>query len=68
MARQLRINYENAIYHVLNRGDQRSEIFLDNKDYHQFLEILKESTEIYGVSMLSYVLMKNHYHFIVETQ
>ncbi|MBI4744358.1 MAG: transposase [Actinobacteria bacterium] len=67
MVRQLRINYENAVYHVLSRGNQRGEIFLDDGDYYLFLDTLKDSVETYGVSIISYVLMKNHYHFIVET-
>jgi hypothetical protein len=29
MARQLRIQYEEAIYHLMSRGDRREEIFRD---------------------------------------
>jgi hypothetical protein len=32
MARQLRIQYEGAIYHLMNRGDRREEIFRDHTD------------------------------------
>jgi len=32
MARSLRIQYPGAIYHVMNRGDRREDIFLDAKD------------------------------------
>jgi hypothetical protein len=37
MPRELRIEYPGAIYHVLNRGDQREDIFLDAEDRHKFL-------------------------------
>ena len=29
MPRQMRIEYEGAIYHVMNRGDQGEDIFFD---------------------------------------
>jgi hypothetical protein len=32
MARKLRVEYEGAIYHVMNRGDRREPIFRDDKD------------------------------------
>jgi putative transposase len=32
MARQLRIKYAGAIYHVMSRGDRREQIFLDDED------------------------------------
>jgi hypothetical protein len=32
MARQLRIQYEGAIYHLMSRGDRREEIFRDDLD------------------------------------
>ncbi len=38
MARQLRVEYEGAIYHVMNRGDRRQPIFIDEKDRQVFLE------------------------------
>jgi hypothetical protein len=34
MARPLRIQYANACYHVLNRGDNRRPIFSREEDYH----------------------------------
>ena len=32
MARQLRIEYEGAFYHLLSRGDWREDIFWDERD------------------------------------
>ncbi len=45
MARKLRIQYPSAIYHVLNRGDRREAIFLDQKDRKRFLDTLGEPCE-----------------------
>ena len=43
MARPLRIQYPGAIYHVMNRGDQREDIFRDDQDRDQFLGTLTEA-------------------------
>jgi len=38
MPRQRRIEYPGAIYHAMNRGDQREPIFQDDADRKRFLE------------------------------
>jgi len=40
MARQLRVQYEGAIYHLMSRGDRREEIFRDDLDPKSFLQTL----------------------------
>jgi hypothetical protein len=35
MPRQPRIQYEGTIYHLMNRGDRREEIFRDDLDLDQ---------------------------------
>jgi REP element-mobilizing transposase RayT len=37
MSRKLRIQYPGAMYHVMNRGDQREDIFRDDDDREKFL-------------------------------
>jgi putative transposase len=67
MARPLRIQYANACYHVINRGDNRRPIFSRVEDYHFFLDKLSEYTETYNVEIYAYVLMTNHFHFYLCT-
>ena len=67
MARPLRISYPHAYYHVTCRGNDRRVIFRGDHDRTLFLEKLKVSIEIYGVTLHAYVLMSNHFHFIAET-
>ena len=67
MARPLRIEYSGAIYHVTCRGNERKGIFRDDHDRKRFLEILKISREIYSIEIFSYVLMKNHFHIMLQT-
>jgi hypothetical protein len=43
MSRKLRIEYPGAMYHVMNRGDQREDIFRDDHDHQKFLATLDEA-------------------------
>ena len=67
MARQLRIEYEGAFYHVTSRGNQKERIFWDDKDREEFKRILKRTKERYGYLLHAYILMENHYHLLIET-
>lgn len=67
MVRPLRIEYDGAWYHVMNRGQERRRIFLDEKDYSVFLSLLKEISEIYSIEIHSFSLMPNHYHLLIHT-
>jgi REP element-mobilizing transposase RayT len=67
MARPLRINYPGAFYHVTCRGNDRKNIFADDRDRSMFLDKLKTSVGIYEIRVHAYVLMSNHFHMIVET-
>lgn len=67
MARPLRVEYDGAFYHVLNRGLEHREIFQDRKDYEKFLSILSALYDRYKIRVHSYCLMPNHYHLYLET-
>lgn len=67
MARPLRIQYPDAVYHVTGRGNERKEIFRDVRDRRTFLKLLFQSARIYQVKLFSYVLMENHFHLLLQT-
>lgn len=67
MARPLRIQYADAMYHVTCRGNERQTIFKDDADRRRFLQTLTQSLNIYTVKLHTYVLMSNHFHLLVET-
>ena len=67
MPRKLRVEYPGAIYHVMNRGDRREDIFRDDADRTRFLETLGQSCGKTGWQVLAYCLMPNHFHLVVET-
>lgn len=67
MSRPLRIEYPGAWYHVMNRGRQFEKIFSDEQDYEMFVELLKDSSEMWKVNIAAYCLMSNHYHILLHT-
>jgi putative transposase len=67
MARPPRIEYEGALYHVLSRGNERRDIFQDEKDRRIFLKGLGEMAQRFDLEIHAYVLMPNHYHLLVKT-
>ena len=44
MARKLRVQYEGAIYRVMNRGDHREDIFCNDEGLKLFLQTLPETS------------------------
>ena len=68
MTRPLRIEYPGTWYHVTSRGNERGEIFRDDKDRIRFLRALEESSERFKVEVHCYVLMSNHFHFLLRTR
>jgi REP element-mobilizing transposase RayT len=66
MARPLRIVCPIAWYHVTARGNERRDIFRDDKDRFRFLEIVAEMIERFEIRLHAYVLMGNHYHLLLE--
>lgn len=41
VARPLRIEYKETVYHITSRGNARQDIFLDNEDRLSFLKVLE---------------------------
>lgn len=67
MPRSPRVEYEGAVYHVMCRGDRRKAIFRDDHDRNMFLATLAAACKRAGWVVHAYVLMPNHYHFLLET-
>jgi REP element-mobilizing transposase RayT len=67
MPRPLRVEYAGAIYHVINRGNQRQDIFRDDQDRKIFLDTLGEACVKTEWQVHAYCLMRNHFHLVMET-
>ena len=60
--RRLRVE-EIGVYHIINRGVERRDIFLSANDRDRFIKIIDESSILYKFTMYSFYLMDNLYHF-----
>lgn len=68
MPRHPRIHSADLLYHLIARGNNGQEIFLDKGDYEKFLSLLKNTKEKYPFKLYSYVLMPNHFHLLLEVR
>ena len=67
MARRPRIEFAGAIYHVLNRGNYRTDLFDSAGAAQAFIDCLVQTCERLGWRLHAYCVMRNHYHLAVET-
>ena len=67
MARPLRLEFAGALYHITSRGDRREDIYRDDGDRTQWLDLLAHVCERFNWVVHSYCQMTNHYHLLVET-
>ena len=66
MSRQLRLEFPGGLYHVTQRGNNRQPIFLSDEDHRVFLELLGKTVNRFAWILTAYVLMWNHFHFVVQ--
>src|ERR1039458_3509260 len=59
MPRTMRVEYPVAIYHVMDRGDRREDIFVNDVDRQDFLKTLAEACQKTGWQVHAYCLMCN---------
>ncbi len=67
MPRAPRIEYEDAVYHVMARGNRRLPIVFSDADREVFAETLAEACSLAKFKTYAWVLMDNHYHWVLET-
>lgn len=64
MARLPRVVIVDVPHHVTQRGNARQVILASDADRIIYLELLREYSQLYGLSLLGYCLMSNHIHLI----
>ena len=65
MARAPRIDVGNEVYHVINRANGGLRIFNTVPQYQDFEYLLNEMRETFGMRILAYVIMSNHWHLLL---
>lgn len=66
MGRQPRVEFAGAIFHVYARRVDRSPLFVDDADYIRYVRLLERTVKRFGWILLSFCLMPNHIHLLVE--
>jgi len=67
MARPLRIEYPDAVYHVSNFGMDKQRVFPAPKYYEAFFEGLSETCSRLNVEVHAYCLLRDQYHLVIKT-
>lgn len=67
MGRKPRVEYEGAIYHVIQRGNNREYIFDNCNDKEFLLKDILSRKNYMKFRLFGYVIMSNHYHLLLQT-
>lgn len=67
MARKVRLQFPGALYHVINRGNYRRDVFGTVGAAKAFVTVLGDACGRYDWRVHAYVVMPNHYHLALET-
>lgn len=66
MARLPRFDIPDFTQHVIQRGNNREPVFVQDTDYQFYLEKLGNACRRYGCELHAYVLMTNHTHLLIS--
>jgi len=59
---------KNAIYHIIGKGVEGTNIFTDDVDRNKFIQLLQKMDNFHKVHLFSYVLMDTHFHLLLKTE
>lgn len=68
MGRLPRQVQDGLIYHALNRGNNRGDVFNDDDDHEAFRESLAKTKARYPFRLLGYCVMTNHFHLLIRPE
>ena len=63
-----RIRCPGFLHHVMGRGIEKNNIFLNNKDRNDFIHRLSELVEESALDIYAWALMPNHFHLLLKTK
>ncbi|MGH2349826.1 MAG: transposase [bacterium] len=67
MSRCPRLMIADGTYHVRARGNNGEDLFRDDADRIEYLELVTEAKDLLAFHIFAYVLMTNHIHIAVRT-
>jgi len=66
MPRTARCQPAGMVFHVLNRGNGRMQLFDKPADYEAFERVMAEAAGHVNMRVLAYCLMPNHWHLVLR--
>lgn len=66
MARKPRLKSESGINHIMLRGINKQDIFLDDEDYRRFLKTMLDAKKKSNFEIYAFCLMSNHIHLLLN--
>lgn len=66
MARQPRVHYEGALYHVICRGNNHEWVFTTDEEKQRYLDLIRKYKDRFGFKLYAWVVMSNHVHLLIE--
>ena len=66
MPRPLRPIAEGLVYHGINRGNNRQDVFGEEGDYLAFLKAVADLQQRRPFDLYGYCLMRNHIHLLIR--
>lgn len=65
MPRTARASVGGVVYHAINRGNGRAEVFHKSEDYQAFLRLMTDGHTRLPMRVLAFCLMPNHFHLVL---
>lgn len=59
---------DGLIYHIINRGNGRQQVFHTEGDYRAFVDLMAEAKERHPVKVFAWCIMPNHFHLLVSPE
>lgn len=54
-------------FHIYNRGNNGEDIFLEERNYEYFLNLIERHL-IFTCDIIAYCMLKNHFHLVIRTK
>jgi putative transposase len=58
--------YDEAILHIIQRGNNKQTLFKEREDFEKFLALVKDYKIVYPFELYNYCLMRNHIHLLMK--
>lgn len=68
MPRRSRKLVQSGVYHVMLRGIEKKNIFIDDEDKQRIMHTIIEKRELEGFKLNAYCIMDNHIHLLIKEE